>query len=324
MDNPQSAPTYTAILPPPPASERNARDPRNFGSALRIIILMVVVGAMVTALVASLVSSAAAARVIAYPAPRVEISSTVGVQGSAIVGQAITFSAIPSAGRDLTYNWDFGDGSGATGQVVSHTYSDYQQGGYQVSVTALDPLHQSATASLNFNVLPPAPSAQFTHAVDSSGSGPLTIDFDASGSTGDGLTYNWDFGDGNSGQGAQVSNTYQSVGTYTVTLTVSDVANQQSSVSQSVSVTIAKPVAAFTATQYSNDGFGDACYSFDASASTGYSLTYNWAFGDGNTESGDSGPQTQYCYSASGSYPVTLTVVDGVNQSSQISHTISY
>ncbi|MBD3314536.1 MAG: PKD domain-containing protein [Chitinivibrionales bacterium] len=51
---------------------------------------------------------------------------------------------------------------------------------------------------------------------------PLTVQFDASQSFGDGLTYAWDFGDGSTGNGERVSHVFTQAGTYTVTLTVSD------------------------------------------------------------------------------------------------------
>jgi PKD repeat protein len=58
-----------------------------------------------------------------------------------------------------------------------------------------------------------------------SGTAPLTVNFDGSGSSDpdhDALTYDWDFGDGSAhGSGAKPSHTYGD-GTYTTTLTVSD------------------------------------------------------------------------------------------------------
>jgi PKD repeat protein len=53
---------------------------------------------------------------------------------------------------------------------------------------------------------------------------PLTVAFDASGSTADAaiVAYDWDFGDGNVGSGVTVSHDYASAGRYTVTLTVTD------------------------------------------------------------------------------------------------------
>ena len=62
-------------------------------------------------------------------------------------------------------------------------------------------------------------------ATPTSGTAPLTVQFDATGSTdadGDALTYVWDFGDGGTASGAQPSHVYTTAGTYTATVTVSD------------------------------------------------------------------------------------------------------
>ena len=50
-----------------------------------------------------------------------------------------------------------------------------------------------------------------------------TVSFDASASTGNILTYEWDFGDETTETGITTSHTYHETGTYTVTLTVKDV-----------------------------------------------------------------------------------------------------
>ena len=49
-----------------------------------------------------------------------------------------------------------------------------------------------------------------------------TVDFDASGSAGNIVSYEWDFGDETTETGVTPSYTYQETGTYTVTLTVKD------------------------------------------------------------------------------------------------------
>ncbi|MFI5845306.1 PA14 domain-containing protein [Catenuloplanes sp. NPDC051500] len=69
-----------------------------------------------------------------------------------------------------------------------------------------------------------SPSAQAVSDV-TKGQNPLTVRFDGSGSTdpdGDPLTYAWDFGDGTTGTGAKPVKTYDRVGVYTVSMTVSD------------------------------------------------------------------------------------------------------
>ncbi len=69
-----------------------------------------------------------------------------------------------------------------------------------------------------------APIASVT-ATPISGESPLNVSFDAAGSSdpdGDALSYSWDFGDGNTATGVTANNTYDAVGTYTVSVTVSD------------------------------------------------------------------------------------------------------
>jgi PKD repeat protein len=56
-----------------------------------------------------------------------------------MVGGNITFDASASNDSDgtiVSYEWDFGDGSTASGQVVTHTYSE--PGGYSVALTVTD------------------------------------------------------------------------------------------------------------------------------------------------------------------------------------------
>lgn len=69
-----------------------------------------------------------------------------------------------------------------------------------------------------------APTAAIKPSV-TGGAPALSVTFDGSQSTdvnGDDLTYSWDFGDGNTDSGVNVTHVYTAEGTYTVTLTVSD------------------------------------------------------------------------------------------------------
>jgi hypothetical protein len=68
------------------------------------------------------------------------------------------------------------------------------------------------------------PTAQAT-AAPQSGTAPLAVAFDGSGSSdpdGDALTYVWDFGDGTTDAGVSVSHTFASAGSFAVRLTVDD------------------------------------------------------------------------------------------------------
>ena len=74
-------------------------------------------------------------------------------------------------------------------------------------------------------------------AVFSCGASGLTISCNASGSTGDGLTYAWAFGDGGTSTQQNPSYTYSSASTYTVGLTVTDGDGATDFASQLITVT---------------------------------------------------------------------------------------
>ena len=159
-----------------------------------------------------------------------------------IAGTAIAFDALSSTdpnGETLTYAWSFGDGGTATAATASYTYAS--AGTYNVTLTVTNTSNQSASASTTATIT--AAATQLT-AVEN---GPYTgnvsqvMSFDGSSSTapnGDTLTYNWNFGDNGMASGAQVTHAYAAAGTYTVTLTVVDGANQAST---TAAATITQP-----------------------------------------------------------------------------------
>ena len=59
---------------------------------------------------------------------------TASNDGPTVLGEPTTLQAAITAGSNVTYSWDFGDGSTASGQVVSHTY--VATGTYTATVSA--------------------------------------------------------------------------------------------------------------------------------------------------------------------------------------------
>src|SRR5205814_825690 len=116
-----------------------------------------------------------------------------------------------------------------------------------------------------------------------------TVNFNASGSTaevGHTITeYAWSFGDGSTGSGQFTTHSYESAGTYTVTLKVTDDVGRKSTlVSQSITVGQGGPTASFTFSPSSP--LTGTPVNFDASASrasTGRTIvSYSWNFDDGS------------------------------------------
>ncbi|EMR74674.1 PDK repeat-containing protein [Thermoplasmatales archaeon SCGC AB-540-F20] len=148
-----------------------------------------------------------------------------------------TSSAVDPDGDDIRYRFDWGDGnmSNWTAFVPSNTsvslnYSWASISTFAVYVLAQDENGLNSSWSLPLNVTVSAidfegelPVADFV--VPSNLTANQTIIFDGSGSFDeDGVivSYNWDFGDGNIGNGITSSHVYERPGEYTVTLVVTD------------------------------------------------------------------------------------------------------
>lgn len=114
------------------------------------------------------------------------------------------------------------------GDPLSTGYSRYGSIGYW-----------SAIINAQVQVSNRAPTAQLS-ADKTSGTAPVAINFTARGSSdpeGGALTYAWDFGDGSTDTGVDVSKTYQAAGTYPVSVRVTDAGGLSSAASLTVNVT---------------------------------------------------------------------------------------
>jgi PKD repeat protein len=234
-------------------------------------------------------------------------------------------------GESITYAWSFGDGSTGAGLVASHTY--YTAGIYAVLLTVRNETgdEDQATVTIAVSEAPTPgnakPNAEFT-STPNVGEAPLTVSFDASGSSdSDGhiTSYQWTFGDGASGSGAITSHTYDDSGTYEVWLMVADNNGATDTATTTIRATASNvlPVASFLASPTSGEAPLEV--SFDASASydpDGAIVSHGWSFGDGENGSGASATHT---YSAAGTYSAQLTVTDddGVTDSTSRSIQVS-
>lgn len=161
---------------------------------------------------------------------------------------------------------------------------------------------------------PPAPVAPVAAITTS---GPLEVDatqsFDASDSTGDSLTYAWDFGDGGTATGAQTTHVYANADTYTATLTVTDAADRSGTDSLDLTITDVDEVPDPPSASFSvgDNRYIDQALTFDAGESRGANLTYVWDFGDGITANG---VEVEHTYTTAKEYLVNLTVEDSAGQ----------
>jgi PKD repeat protein len=151
--------------------------------------------------------------------------------GPTALGSPTELTATISAGTNVTYAWDFGDGATGSEAQTTHTYA--AAGVYHAVVTATNG-SGSATASTDVTVTD-TPISGLQASSNSPTNLGNTTTFTATIGDGTDVTYAWDFGDGAIGSGANVAHTYQLTGTYAVTVTAS---NSVGSASANIAVQI--------------------------------------------------------------------------------------
>lgn len=148
------------------------------------------------------------------------------VTASPKTGFAVDFDATGSFDPDGTiadWDWDFGDTNVGAGATPSHTYAT--AGGYTATVTVTDDSGATDDVTVDVTVVDNViPTAAIT-ATPTSGTAPLGVSFDSSGSTdpdGSIVSYSWDFGDATTSTVIAPNHTYPAAGSYNVVLTVTD------------------------------------------------------------------------------------------------------
>ena len=127
-------------------------------------------------------------------------------------------------GRACAYAWNFGDGTSGSGMIVTHEFKSANTFTVRLSVT--DGRNQTTVTAQTVTVVATErPKADFVF----SPTAPLPgqdIFFNAAASTSAPghriVAYDWDFGSGRTGSGMTVAKRYDTAGSYSVTLRVSD------------------------------------------------------------------------------------------------------
>jgi PKD repeat protein len=137
----------------------------------------------------------------------------------------------------LSYLWDFGDERNSTDKNPVHTYAEDNT--YTVSLTVSDGSEndtESKEITINASQPPVPPEvlkADFEFSFTAQALTVLFID----NSTGDIVSWYWEFGDGSTSEGEiQMPHTYATQGTYTVNLTVTDSAGSTNKKTKEVTV----------------------------------------------------------------------------------------
>jgi len=168
-------------------------------------------------------------------------------------------------------------------------------------------------ATLTLEFTPPPPLAAFTHTVGTGGH----VSFTDASTVGHGqiTEWAWDFGDGNTSTDQHPTHDYATPGTYQVTLTVTADTDQTATTTGEVVVAPWELRATITQTEVAGrtitvTGHGEGPAPV---------VSYLWDLGDGTTRTG---PTLTHTYTSAGTYQVTLTVTDSVDDTATTSVTV--
>ncbi len=246
-------------------------------------------------------------------APSEPPSAVISGATAAQTGETVTFNASASVAGDAAisaYNWNFGDGGTASGETVSHVYS--QPGTYFVVLNVADANGLGDTASQAVQITSPQQPQAVINAPTQTTVGQI-VNFDAGASTAGSpiVSYRWAFGDGGTSNAMVAKYAYAQAGSYQVTLTITDQTGATSTAQQAMAVAsnpAQPPTASLTGP---SDALVGENVTFDGSGSQPGSSPirlYTWSV-NGVTVA-TSGTSLSHAFTSPGTYVVGLIVTN--------------
>jgi PKD repeat protein len=218
------------------------------------------------------------------PCPAITATGSVTVNGQSV--QATNATVAPDS-----VLWYWGDGGSDTGATAQHTYGPIF-GTFNIYQVVFNECGSSDSLLHSVDVCDTM-SISTGYTVNG-----LSVTFNTTGSQGTGLSYAWDFGDGNSGTGSSSTNNYSSAGSYTIVCTATSYCGEV--LTDTLIIEICAPVnLSFNETASGNN------FSFSATPSN--LVSYSWDFGDSFS---GSGANVNHTYLSNGTYTVVLTATD--------------
>ncbi|HEU4472547.1 MAG TPA: PKD domain-containing protein, partial [Flavisolibacter sp.] len=195
-------------------------------------------------------------------------------------------------------NWVFSDGNTGSTPNISRTFST--PGIYSVTLYNTYSFCQDSVKK-NIKVLP-RPVAAFDADIRVKCQPNLTVNFQNQSQNG--VSWLWNFGDGNTSTAQNPSHTYTSYGSFAVTLITTNSSGCTDTLVAPDYIRIARPVISFPGLP----ARGCIPYTINLAAdivTLDLTTSYLWNFGDGNTSSA---PNPTHTYTSQGTYTVTLTI----------------
>jgi PKD repeat protein len=203
---------------------------------------------------------------------------------------------------NLTYNWDFGDGTTVTATDTFHSYNAFGSYSVKLITTADNGCADSLTKNVHAFAEPTAGfSINDTAQCFSNHSFTFT---NTSAISGGNMSYLWNFGDGNSSNAADTTYNYSTAGNYNILLVATSNNGCIDSFTDHVSV-YSSPVSGFTLNDTIQCFNGNSFNTNNTSSISSGSMNYMWYFGDGDTTSAQN---PAHAYSNEGNYTIKLLV----------------
>ena len=238
-----------------------------------------------------------------------------------------SFSDAPTAEIE-SWDWEFGDGTTASGEFPTHEYAEADE--YLVTLTVEDEFGRESTTSETIDVeQPDGPVASFTADPEEVVTGD-TVEFDATSAdstAGDLVAYRWDYtGDGEFvADGETPARTYdEGPGTYDVTLEVEDEFGNTDRTTQRIEVELPdEPSASFSVDPERVDrGETIQFDASDAESPDGAIETYRWDYTGNGEFVGDGETSTRTYDEHPGTYDVTLEIEDEFGNTDQTTRSV--
>ncbi|MBV70676.1 MAG: hypothetical protein CMH52_04935 [Myxococcales bacterium] len=255
-------------------------------------------------------------------APVFEMAAVIEEDG---FSTTVAVNATDADGHELTYTFDWGDGTAPvtqSGGVATHTYAEQLGVSYQITITVQDGFDGEDTAILAVDFPDPAPNQapvfDFVRIIDQTGHR-ITIAASAVDADGDQLTYTFDWHDETPAtvtSGGVANHEFDNFGQYLVVVLVEDGRGGQATVP--VLVVIDPPpdnqVPVMESVRLIKEGDWTVTAVVGAFDPDEHPLTYSFDWGDGSEieTQGDGVAAHVYPADIYRSYTVTVTVDDGV------------
>jgi gliding motility-associated-like protein len=231
--------------------------------------------------------------VLVYPKP---VASFTPSNACLVDSAHFVNTSLVSSGSITKYKWDFGDGDTSIQTSPFHHYT--APGSYAVTLYVNSDQGCKDTVTDSVTIYPRPKADYSVPGVCLNDSSRFTNS--SSVSTGNIISYAWDFGDGNTSASVSPAHLYASSGTYNVKLIVTTDHGCTDTVSKQAMV-YPKPAASFT--------FANAClvdtvlFNNTSTVSSGSIIGSLWDFGDGSSSTLGS---PKHLFNTAGTYTVTL------------------